>query len=83
MSVLHGLDADRCAQSPGEVYGILSFADTRRTNKAQYRGLCFGDIWQRYAHNIVAAKAVPSGHYLADEAPAETTAALREFFAAK
>ena len=41
------------------------------------------DIWQRYANNIVAAKAVPSGHYLADEAPAETTAALREFFATK
>ena len=41
------------------------------------------DIWQRYANNIVAAKAVPSGHYLADEAPGETTAALREFFAAK
>ncbi len=39
-----------------------------------------GEIWQRYASNIVAAKAMPCGHYLSEEAPAETTAALREFF---
>lgn len=37
-------------------------------------------IWQRYAANIVAAQALPCGHYLTDEAPAETTAALRAFF---
>jgi haloacetate dehalogenase len=42
-----------------------------------------GEIWQRYASNIVAAKAMPSGHYLSEEAPAETTAALREFFVAR
>jgi len=41
------------------------------------------DIWRNYANNIVAAKAIPYGHYLSDEAPAEATAALREFFAAK
>jgi haloacetate dehalogenase len=40
------------------------------------------EIWKGYASNIVGAKAMPSGHYLMDEAPAETTAALREFFAA-
>jgi hypothetical protein len=40
------------------------------------------EIWQRYAANIVGAKALPCGHYLSEEAPAETTAALREFFAA-
>ncbi|MBI1205611.1 MAG: alpha/beta fold hydrolase [Rhodopseudomonas sp.] len=40
-----------------------------------------GQIWQRYAANIVAARALPCGHYLTDEAPAETTAALRDFFA--
>lgn len=39
-----------------------------------------GDIWQCYASNIVDAKALPCGHYLSEEAPAETTAALREFF---
>jgi haloacetate dehalogenase len=38
-------------------------------------------IWQRYASNIVAAKALPCGHYLSEEAPKETTAALLEFFA--
>jgi haloacetate dehalogenase len=38
-------------------------------------------IWQRYASNIVGAQALPCGHYLTDEAPAETTAALRAFFA--
>jgi haloacetate dehalogenase len=41
------------------------------------------EIWTRYASNIVGAKALPCGHYLSEEAPAETMAALREFFAAK
>ncbi|HEX5507899.1 MAG TPA: alpha/beta hydrolase [Pseudolabrys sp.] len=40
------------------------------------------EIWQRYAANIVDARALPCGHYLSEEAPKETTAALREFFAA-
>ena len=40
------------------------------------------EIWRRYAPNIVAAKALPCGHYLSEEAPKETTAALREFFVA-
>ncbi len=40
-----------------------------------------GAIWRRYASDIVAARALPCGHYLTEEAPAETTAALREFFA--
>ncbi len=38
------------------------------------------EIWQNYAANIVGAKALPCGHYLSEEAPQETTAALREFF---
>jgi haloacetate dehalogenase len=41
-----------------------------------------GAIWQRYASDIRGARAVPSGHYLMDEAPQETYAELREFFAA-
>ena len=41
-----------------------------------------GEIWQRYATNIVGAQAMPCGHYLTDEAPVETTAAMRAFFAA-
>jgi haloacetate dehalogenase len=40
------------------------------------------DIWKAYAANIVDAIAVPSGHYLMDEAPQETTAALHKFFVA-
>ena len=40
------------------------------------------EIWKSYAANIVGAKALPCGHYLSEEAPKETTAALREFFAA-
>ena len=40
------------------------------------------EIWKAYASNIVGAQALPCGHYLSEEAPAETTAALREFFAA-
>ena len=40
------------------------------------------EIWQRYASNIVGAQVLPCGHYLSEEAPAETTAALRAFFLA-
>jgi len=39
------------------------------------------EVWSRYAANIVAAKALPCGHYLSEEAPAETAAALQHFFA--
>jgi haloacetate dehalogenase len=38
-------------------------------------------IWPRYAADIRGGKALPCGHYLADEAPEETYAALRAFFA--
>jgi haloacetate dehalogenase len=41
------------------------------------------EIWQHYASNIVSAKALPCGHYLSEEAPAETSAALLEFFTAR
>jgi haloacetate dehalogenase len=41
------------------------------------------EIWQHYASHIVAAEALPCGHYLSEEAPAETTAALHKFFAAR
>jgi haloacetate dehalogenase len=41
------------------------------------------EIWRRYATNIVGAQALPSGHYLTEEVPAETTAALRTFFAGR
>jgi haloacetate dehalogenase len=40
------------------------------------------EIWQRYAANIVAAKALPCGHYLTEEAPRQTTEALAAFFKA-
>lgn len=40
-------------------------------------------IWKSYASNIVDAHPVQSGHYLMDEAPQETIAALRKFFAAQ
>lgn len=39
-------------------------------------------VWQRYASNITGAQALPCGHYLSEEAPVETTAALRAFFVA-
>ncbi|HTL63507.1 MAG TPA: alpha/beta hydrolase [Pseudolabrys sp.] len=38
------------------------------------------EIWRNYAANIVGAKALPCGHYLSEEAPKETTEALRAFF---
>ncbi len=38
-------------------------------------------IWARFATHIVDAKTVPSGHYLQEECPDETYAALRGFFA--
>lgn len=37
-------------------------------------------IWRRYAADIRAGKALPSGHYLHEEAPEETYAELRAFF---
>src|SRR4029079_1583906 len=38
------------------------------------------DIWPRYASDIRAGKALPSGHYVNEEAPEETYAELRAFF---
>ena len=38
-------------------------------------------VWREYATNIVGAEALPSGHYVPEECPAETAAALRTFFA--
>ena len=40
------------------------------------------EIWRNYANDIVDAKALPCGHYLSEEAPKETTEALRAFFTA-
>lgn len=37
-------------------------------------------IWPRYAADIRAGKAMPSGHYVHDEAPEETYVELRAFF---
>jgi haloacetate dehalogenase len=38
------------------------------------------EIWPRYASDIRAGKAMPSGHYVQEEAPEETYAELRGFF---
>jgi haloacetate dehalogenase len=38
------------------------------------------EIWPLYAADIRRAAALPSGHYLMEEAPRETAAALRDFF---
>jgi len=40
-------------------------------------------IWRDYARNIVGAEALPAGHYVPEECPAETAAALRGFFASE
>jgi len=40
------------------------------------------EIWRSYASNIIGAEALPCGHYLSEEAPKETTDALRAFFTA-
>ena len=37
-------------------------------------------VWSQYASNIVQAGSVPSGHYLQEECPVETTAELLKFF---
>jgi len=39
------------------------------------------EVWRAYASDIRDAQAVPSGHYLSEEAPEETYAAMRKFFA--
>jgi len=38
------------------------------------------EVWKAYASDIRDAQAVPSGHYLSEEAPEETYAAMRKFF---
>jgi haloacetate dehalogenase len=38
------------------------------------------EVWKNYATDIRGAKALPCGHYLAEEAPEETYQELREFF---
>jgi haloacetate dehalogenase len=40
------------------------------------------EVWPRYAADIRRAQALPCGHYLSEEAPEETYAELRAFFAA-
>ena len=37
-------------------------------------------IWRAYAHNV-SGHSVPGGHFLAEEAPEETLAALQAFLA--
>lgn len=39
------------------------------------------EVWSAYATNIVQAVAVPSGHYVQEEAPEESYKELRDFFA--
>lgn len=38
------------------------------------------EVWSHYASNIVDAQAVPSGHYVQEECPDETFAAMNSFF---
>jgi haloacetate dehalogenase len=40
------------------------------------------EVWPLYASDILGGKALPCGHYLSEEAPEETYAELRSFFAA-
>ena len=39
------------------------------------------DIWRRYCSGPVTGRALPTGHYLAEESPAMVTAELLRFFA--
>jgi haloacetate dehalogenase len=41
------------------------------------------EVWRRYASDIRRAVALPCGHYLSEEAPAETAAELQAFFAVR
>ena len=38
------------------------------------------EVWKTYASDISDAQALPCGHYLSEEAPEETYAAMRKFF---
>jgi haloacetate dehalogenase len=40
------------------------------------------EVWKAYATDIRDAQALPCGHYLSEEAPEETYAAMRAFFTA-
>ncbi len=39
------------------------------------------EVWREYCASTLTGTAVPSGHYIAEEAPAETLAAFEKFFA--
>jgi len=41
------------------------------------------EVWKAYATDIRDAQALPCGHYLSEEAPEETYAAMRKFFRAE
>ena len=39
------------------------------------------EVWREYCASTLTGTAVPSGHYIAEEAPAETLAEFEKFFA--
>jgi haloacetate dehalogenase len=74
------LEHDRASRTLGEKIRcpLLVLWGAKGRIEAWYDALA---IWRAYCANHVSGGAVPSGHYLAEEAPAEVTAKLLAFFA--
>ena len=71
---------DRRAAAQGRLREIVLASATGGVGRNHNPGPA--EIWKSYASNIVGAKALPCGHYLSEEAPAETYRELRDFFSA-
>ena len=74
------LEHDRASRAAGQRIGcpLLVLWGAKAKIEAWYDALA---VWRRYASGAVDGGAVPSGHYLAEEAPQEVLARLRAFFA--
>ena len=71
-------EEDVGGRAQGRLSGAAAMGRDRR-GRTQSQSRSEPSIWRSYARNIVGAQALPCGHYLSEEAPKETTAALRAF----
>ena len=72
------LEHDRTSRAAGQKIAcpLLALWGSKGKIEAWYDAL---EVWRRYASAAVSGGAVPSGHYLAEEAPDEVLARLGDF----
>jgi haloacetate dehalogenase len=70
-------DTGRCrGGQEGHLPGALLWGATGQVGRLHKPA----EVWKAYATDIRDAQALPCGHYLSEEAPDETYAAMRAFF---